>query len=144
MPDSSPQRQPNDDQQLVQLSAAISDNCGLLHKISPMPIPLSAPLTFPQPVMDDPSLPSHHNSNSSNPSFGETQNILHGADCVKEIPTKAFHQNKDTLQIPESEIDQANLMLQLQKGNRKLRVPANSSPIPFLVAGSSNTTLILL
>ncbi|XP_043718362.1 kinesin-like protein KIN-8A isoform X2 [Telopea speciosissima] len=62
------------------------------------------------------------NISPSNLSFGETQNTLHWADRAKEIRTKACQANEEPLQVPESETDQAKLILQLQKENRELRV----------------------
>ncbi|KAJ4837705.1 Kinesin-like protein KIN-8A, partial [Turnera subulata] len=62
------------------------------------------------------------NISPSNLSFGETQNTLHWADRAKEIRTKACEANEDIQQIPESETDQAKLLLELQKENRELRV----------------------
>ncbi|KAL4559377.1 hypothetical protein LXL04_031515 [Taraxacum kok-saghyz] len=57
----------------------------------------------------------------SNLSFGETQNTLHWADRAKEICTKACEANEEITDIPNSEIDQAKLLLELQKDNRDLR-----------------------
>ncbi|KAK9288295.1 hypothetical protein L1049_016746 [Liquidambar formosana] len=62
------------------------------------------------------------NISPSNLSFGETQNTLHWADRAKEIRTKAGDANEEILQLPESETDQAKLLLELQKENRELRV----------------------
>ncbi|KAF8407877.1 hypothetical protein HHK36_007015 [Tetracentron sinense] len=91
------------------------------------------------------------NISPSNFSFGETQNTLHWADRAKEIRTKAFQPNEEQLlEVPESEADQAKLLLELQKENRELRVQlarqqqklltvqaqslaANSSPTPSSV-----------
>ncbi|KAI4344033.1 hypothetical protein L6164_011310 [Bauhinia variegata] len=87
------------------------------------------------------------NTSPSNLSFGETQNTLHWADRAKEIRTKACDANEDPLPVPETETDQAKLVLELQKENRELRVQlarqqqklltlqaqslaANSSPTP--------------
>ncbi|WOH03469.1 hypothetical protein DCAR_0622867 [Daucus carota subsp. sativus] len=95
------------------------------------------------------------NISPSNLSFGETQNTLHWADRAKEIRTKACDANEEILQVPESEPDQAKLLLELQKENRELRVQlakqqqkllavqaqslaANSSPAPS--SGSSLLT----
>lgn len=61
------------------------------------------------------------NISPSNLSFGETQNTLHWADRAKQIRTKACEVNEETLQVPESETDQAKLLLELQKENRELR-----------------------
>ncbi|PSR95732.1 Kinesin-like protein [Actinidia chinensis var. chinensis] len=90
------------------------------------------------------------NISPSNLCFGETQNTLHWADRAKEIQTKACEANEEALQVPESEADQAKLLLKLQKENRDLRVQlarqqqklltiqaqslaANSSPAPSSV-----------
>ncbi|XP_065618592.1 kinesin-like protein KIN-8A isoform X2 [Quercus suber] len=62
------------------------------------------------------------NISPSNLSFGETQNTLHWADRAKEIRTKACEVNEELHQVPESETDQAKLLLELQKENRELRV----------------------
>ncbi|GAV85410.1 Kinesin domain-containing protein [Cephalotus follicularis] len=62
------------------------------------------------------------NISPSNLSFGETQNTLHWADRAKEIRTKAGEANEEILHIPESQTDQAKLLLELQKENRELRV----------------------
>uniref|UniRef100_A0A7N0V8T9 Kinesin-like protein n=1 Tax=Kalanchoe fedtschenkoi TaxID=63787 RepID=A0A7N0V8T9_KALFE len=87
------------------------------------------------------------NISPSNLSFGETQNTLHWADRAKEIRTKACDANEELFQVPESETDQAKLLLELQKENRELRaqlakqqqklmtleaqsLAANSSPAP--------------
>ncbi|XP_052180838.1 kinesin-like protein KIN-8A [Diospyros lotus] len=61
------------------------------------------------------------NISPSNLSFGETQNTLHWADRAKEIRTKASDANEEILEAPESEADQAKLLLELQKENRELR-----------------------
>ncbi|GAU45914.1 hypothetical protein TSUD_280550 [Trifolium subterraneum] len=61
------------------------------------------------------------NISPSNLSFGETQNTLHWADRAKEIRTKATDA-EDLLPIPGTEIDQAKLVLELQKENRELRM----------------------
>lgn len=61
------------------------------------------------------------NISPSNLSFGETQNTLHWADRAKEIRTKAYEANEEITQIPNSETDQAKLLLELQKDNRDLR-----------------------
>ncbi|KAG6587632.1 Kinesin-like protein KIN-8A, partial [Cucurbita argyrosperma subsp. sororia] len=59
----------------------------------------------------------------SNLSFGETQNTLHWADRAKEIRTKIAEANEEIMmKVPESESDQAKLLLELQKENRELRV----------------------
>ncbi|XP_008244056.1 PREDICTED: kinesin-like protein KIF19 isoform X2 [Prunus mume] len=62
------------------------------------------------------------NISPCNLSFGETQNTLHWADRAKEIRTKACDVNEEVLQVPESDTDQAKLLLELQKENRELRV----------------------
>ncbi|KAK2367953.1 kinesin protein KIN-8A [Trifolium repens] len=62
------------------------------------------------------------NISPSNLSFGETQNTLHWANRAKEIRTKATDANEDLLPIPGTEIDQAKLVLELQKENRELRM----------------------
>ncbi|KAK6925198.1 Kinesin motor domain, partial [Dillenia turbinata] len=89
------------------------------------------------------------NISPSNLSFGETQNTLHWADRAKEIRTKGSEVNEE-IQIPETEADQAKLLLELQKENRELRMQlakqqqklmtleaqslaANSSPTPSSV-----------
>ncbi|KAJ9559980.1 hypothetical protein OSB04_005140 [Centaurea solstitialis] len=59
------------------------------------------------------------NISPSNLSFSETQNTLHWADRAKEIRTK--EQNEEITQIPNSETDQAKLLLELQKENHELR-----------------------
>ncbi|XP_002511996.3 kinesin-like protein KIN-8A isoform X1 [Ricinus communis] len=91
------------------------------------------------------------NISPSNLSFGETQNTLHWADRAKEIRTKACEANAEIQQLPESEADQAKLLLELQKENRELRVQlarqqqklltlqaqslaANASPTPSSVS----------
>ncbi|KAL2478818.1 ATP binding microtubule motor family protein [Forsythia ovata] len=61
------------------------------------------------------------NISPSSLSFGETQNTLHWADRAKEIRTKACDVNEE-MQIPDSETDQAKLLLELQKENRDLRM----------------------
>ncbi|GAA0141699.1 microtubule binding motor protein [Lithospermum erythrorhizon] len=90
------------------------------------------------------------NVSPSNLSFGETQNTLHWADRAKEIRTKVCEKNEEILPLPESETDQAKLLLELQKENRELRMQfarqqqkllavqaqalaANSSPAPSKV-----------
>ncbi|KAL5544678.1 hypothetical protein UlMin_008462 [Ulmus minor] len=62
------------------------------------------------------------NISPSNLSFGETQNTLHWADRAKEIRSKACEVNEEIQLAPESETDQAKLLLELQKENRELRV----------------------
>ncbi|KAF2325510.1 hypothetical protein GH714_029664 [Hevea brasiliensis] len=62
------------------------------------------------------------NISPSNLSFGETQNTLHWADRAKEIRTKACEANVEIQHLPETETDQAKLLLELQKENRELRV----------------------
>ncbi|CAL5362490.1 unnamed protein product [Camellia sinensis] len=98
------------------------------------------------------------NISPSNLSFGETQNTLHWADRAKEIRTKAYDANEEILQVPESETDQAKLLLELQKENRELRVQlarqkqkiltiqaqslaANASPTPSSIASHLSTPL---
>ncbi|GMH31587.1 hypothetical protein Nepgr_033431 [Nepenthes gracilis] len=83
--------------------------------------------------------------------FGETQNTLHWANRAKEIRNKACEVNEEIVRVPESETDQAKLLLELQKENRELRVQlakqqqkllilqaqslaANSSPGPSSVS----------
>ncbi|XP_031405575.1 kinesin-like protein KIN-8A [Punica granatum] len=61
------------------------------------------------------------NISPSNLSFGETQNTLHWADRAKEIRTKTCEANEELLEVPETETDQAKLLLELQKENRELR-----------------------
>ncbi|OEL26379.1 Kinesin-like protein KIF19 [Dichanthelium oligosanthes] len=62
------------------------------------------------------------NISPSNLSFGETQNTLHWADRAKEIKTKAITiANEEVLNVPDSETDQAKLLLELQKENSVLR-----------------------
>ncbi|TVU03690.1 hypothetical protein EJB05_50754, partial [Eragrostis curvula] len=62
------------------------------------------------------------NISPSNISFGETQNTLHWADRAKEIKTKAFTTvNEEVLNVPDSESDQAKLVLELQRENSVLR-----------------------
>ncbi|CAK9330018.1 unnamed protein product [Citrullus colocynthis] len=62
------------------------------------------------------------NLSPSNLSFGETQNTLHWADRAKEIRTKVAEANEEIMKAPESDSDQAKLLLELQKENRELRV----------------------
>ncbi|CAO2165467.1 unnamed protein product [Urochloa humidicola] len=62
------------------------------------------------------------NISPSSLSFGETQNTIHWADRAKEIKTKALTTaNEDVLNVPDSETDQAKLLLELQKENSVLR-----------------------
>lgn len=62
------------------------------------------------------------NISPSNLSFGETQNTLHWADRAKEIKTKALATTtEEVLNVPDSETDQAKLLLELQKENSVLR-----------------------
>nr|GMC60216.1 kinesin-like protein KIN-8A isoform X1 [Ipomoea batatas] len=61
------------------------------------------------------------NISPSSHAFGETQHTLHWADRAKEIRTKAYYTH-DKMLIPDSEIDQAKLLLELQKENRELRM----------------------
>ncbi|KAK9748184.1 hypothetical protein RND81_02G041900 [Saponaria officinalis] len=60
------------------------------------------------------------NISPSNFTFGETQNTLHWADRAKEIRNKAYETNEE--RAPESEAEQAKLLLEVQKENRELRV----------------------
>ncbi|XP_074277990.1 kinesin-like protein KIN-8A [Silene latifolia] len=62
------------------------------------------------------------NISPSNFTFGETQNTLHWADRAKEIRNKAYETNEEIVQAPESEAEQAKLLLEVQKENRELRV----------------------
>ncbi|KAE9601878.1 hypothetical protein Lal_00040815 [Lupinus albus] len=62
------------------------------------------------------------NISPSNLSFGETQNTVHWADRAKEIRLKVSDANEDVLPIPETDRDQAKLVLELQKENRELRM----------------------
>ncbi|XP_026402479.1 kinesin-like protein KIN-8A isoform X1 [Papaver somniferum] len=62
------------------------------------------------------------NISPSNISFGETQNTLHWADRAKEIRTKACQADEEIMLVPETETDQAKLLLELQKDNRELRI----------------------
>ncbi|KAK9009261.1 hypothetical protein V6N11_035804 [Hibiscus sabdariffa] len=63
------------------------------------------------------------NISPSNVSFGETQNTLHWADRAKEIRTKTCETNEEVLELPEARaVDQTNLVLELQKENRELRI----------------------
>nr|AMS24230.1 kinesin 8-IIa protein [Marsilea vestita] len=61
------------------------------------------------------------NISPSTLSFGETQNTLHWADRAKQIRTKGCDANEE-IQIPESEKDQAKLLLEVQKENQQLRM----------------------
>ncbi|WOL02235.1 kinesin-like protein KIN-8A [Canna indica] len=61
------------------------------------------------------------NISPSNLSFGETQNTLHWADRAKEIKTKGCASNEESIRVPDSEVDQAKLVLELQKENSDLR-----------------------
>ncbi|KAI5060323.1 hypothetical protein GOP47_0024743 [Adiantum capillus-veneris] len=61
------------------------------------------------------------NISPSNLSFGETQNTLHWADRAKQIRTKACEANEE-VQVPESESEQAKLLLEVQKENQQLRM----------------------
>ncbi|KAG1346920.1 kinesin-like protein KIN-8A [Cocos nucifera] len=87
------------------------------------------------------------NISPSNLSFGETQNTLHWADRAKEIKMKACNANEEVIQVPESETEQAKLLLELHKENSELRqqlvrhqqklltvqaqsLAANTSPLP--------------
>ncbi|KFK44023.1 hypothetical protein AALP_AA1G205200 [Arabis alpina] len=63
------------------------------------------------------------NISPSNHSFGETQNTLHWADRAKEIRVKGCEVNEEVVQVGEQGgPDQAQLLLELQKENRELRV----------------------
>ncbi|KAK7388795.1 hypothetical protein VNO78_23622 [Psophocarpus tetragonolobus] len=62
------------------------------------------------------------NISPSNLSFGETQNTVHWADRAKEIRLKVSDATEDQLSVPETETDQAKLVLELQKENRELRI----------------------
>nr|XP_043636995.1 kinesin-like protein KIN-8A [Erigeron canadensis] len=61
------------------------------------------------------------NISPSNLSFAETQNTLHWADRAKEIRTKAYEANEEIQKIPNPEMDQAKMLLELQKENHELR-----------------------
>lgn len=61
------------------------------------------------------------NISPSNLSFGETQNTLHWADRAKQIRTKACDAVEE-IQLPESDSEQAKLLLQVQKENQQLRM----------------------
>ncbi|KAI9120907.1 hypothetical protein K1719_007940 [Acacia pycnantha] len=51
------------------------------------------------------------------------QNTLHWADRAKEIRTKTCDAtDEDVVPVVETETDQAKLVLELQKGNRELRM----------------------
>ncbi|XP_072993463.1 kinesin-like protein KIN-8A isoform X1 [Typha latifolia] len=93
------------------------------------------------------------NISPCNLSFSETQNTLHWADRAKEIKTKASAANEEGIKVPESETDQAKLVLELQKENSELRqqlmrhqqklltvqaqsLATNSSPVPHAVPSS--------
>ncbi|GAU19026.1 hypothetical protein TSUD_193640 [Trifolium subterraneum] len=62
------------------------------------------------------------NISPSSLSFGETQNTVHWADRAKEIRLKVSDTNEDQLPMPETESDQAKLVLELQKENREIRM----------------------
>ncbi|KAI3991795.1 hypothetical protein MKX01_038193 [Papaver californicum] len=62
------------------------------------------------------------NISPSNISFGETQITLHWADRAKEIRTKVCPADEELLLVPETETDQAKLLLELQKDNGELRI----------------------
>ncbi|KAK7292122.1 hypothetical protein RIF29_07835 [Crotalaria pallida] len=62
------------------------------------------------------------NVSPSNLSFGETQNTVHWADRAKEIRLKVSDANEDLLPVPETETDQAKLVIELQKENREFRI----------------------
>ncbi|KAH7288003.1 hypothetical protein KP509_31G006700 [Ceratopteris richardii] len=61
------------------------------------------------------------NISPSNLAFGETQNTLHWADRAKQIRTKASDVSEE-VPVPESESDQAKLLLEVQKENQQLRM----------------------
>lgn len=62
------------------------------------------------------------NISPSNLSFGETQNTLHWADRAKEIKTKPLTAgNEEVFKAPDSDTEQAKLVLELQKENSELR-----------------------
>ncbi|XP_042440404.1 kinesin-like protein KIN-8A [Zingiber officinale] len=61
------------------------------------------------------------NISPSNISFGETQNTLHWADRAKEIKTKGCVPVEEHIHVPDSGVDQAKLVLELQKENSELR-----------------------
>ncbi|KAH7283215.1 hypothetical protein KP509_35G066100 [Ceratopteris richardii] len=61
------------------------------------------------------------NISPSNLSFGETQNTLHWADRAKQIRTKITDVNEE-VQVPESDSEQAKLLLEVQKENQQLRM----------------------
>ncbi|XP_073059684.1 kinesin-like protein KIN-8A isoform X1 [Primulina eburnea] len=73
-------------------------------------------------------------------SFGETQNTLHWADRAKEIRLKASEVNEE-MQIPDSETDQAKLLLELQKENRELRVELARQQQKLLTIQAQNLAL---
>lgn len=61
------------------------------------------------------------NISPSNLSYSETQNTLHWADRAKQIRTKACIANEE-FELPESQIEQAKLLLEVQKENQQLRM----------------------
>lgn len=61
------------------------------------------------------------NISPSNLSYSETQNTLHWADRAKQIRTKACVANEE-FEVPESQIEQAKLLLEVQKENQQLRM----------------------
>lgn len=61
------------------------------------------------------------NISPSNLSYSETQNTLHWADRAKQIRTKACVAIEE-FEVPESQIDQAKLLLEVQKENQQLRM----------------------
>ncbi|KZV21715.1 hypothetical protein F511_02873 [Dorcoceras hygrometricum] len=73
-------------------------------------------------------------------SFGETQNTLHWADRAKEIRLKACEVSEE-MQIPDSETDQAKLLLELQKENRELRVELARQNQKLLTIQAQNLAL---
>ncbi|XP_076939414.1 kinesin-like protein KIN-8A [Bidens hawaiensis] len=67
--------------------------------------------------------------------FGETQNTLHWADRAKEIRTKAYDAvaNEEITKIPNTETNQAKLLLELQKENHDLRAQLARQQQKFLM-----------
>lgn len=61
------------------------------------------------------------NISPSNLSFGETQNTLYWADRAKEIRTKVCVANEE-LQVPRSNSEHLEFLLELQKENQQLRM----------------------
>ncbi|KAK9669053.1 hypothetical protein RND81_13G105900 [Saponaria officinalis] len=62
------------------------------------------------------------NISPSNFTFGETQNTLHWADRAKEIRNKEYETNEELVQGPETVVEQAKLLLEVQHENRQLRL----------------------